>query len=208
MDEKDKKIKELEDALKVEKDGRVADKIATDKLIADKDLLIKQKTEDVVGARSQYKKLSEMTEAEKAEMSAKEIELQTRQEEFDARQKKFEDDQKAFTQKEVDARRERAISKIAGSDVELRAKVGEAFKKIIDHDKAQTDEEIAAVATSAFNMLGVPKPDPVRSAMGGEGGAAAGGEGGGENFADQKAGKDLAAAMNLPVEPPKAADGK
>lgn len=206
-DEEKKKMKDLEDALAAEKAGRAEDKSTFDKTIGEKDALIEQKTKDAVGARKEYKKLSDMTEAEKAEMSAKEIELQQRQEGFEITQKKFADDQKAFTQKEVDARRERAINRIAGTNAELRTKVSDAFKKIVGHDTAQTDEEIGAIAQSAFNMLGVPKPDPVRGAMNGNGGAPDSENSAGTNFAEQNAGKELAKAMGIPVEAPKAADG-
>lgn len=201
-EEEKKKMKDLEDALAAEKAGRVEDKTKYDAAIAEKDTLIDQKTRDAIGARKEYKKLSEMSETEKAEMSAKEIELQQRQEDHEKSVKKFEDDQKAFTQKEIDARRERAINKIAGSDPELRTKVSDSFKKIVGHDVAQTDEEIGAIAQSAFNMLGIPKVDPVRGAINGDGGQAPNGGTGGTNFAEEKGGIELAKAMGLPVEKP------
>lgn len=205
-EEEKKKMKDLEDSLAAEKKAREDAETAHAKEIEKKDALIEQKTRDIVGARKEYKKLSDMTEEEKKGMSAKEMELQKRQEEHEAEVAQFKKDQSERDQKEIEARRERAITKIAGKDPELQGKVKGAFSKIVDHDKAQTDEEIEAIATSAFNMLGIPKSDPVRDVMNGGGGGAPDGNGGGSNFADQKAGKDLSAAMGLPVE--KAADNK
>ena len=208
MDEKDKKIKELTDALAAEKAGRATDKTAFEATIAEKDSIITQKTNDVVGARKEYKKLSDMTEAEKAAMSEKEIELQKRQEELDARQEGIEKTQKETLQKEVDARKERAISRLAGKDPELAKKIKDSYAKIVDHDKAQTDEEVAAIATSAFNMLGIPKPDGVREAIN-AGGGEAGGAGGDQNFADTSEGKSLGNALNLKsTEPAPAGEAK
>lgn len=172
-----------------------------------KDGVIEQKNKDLVGLRTsseeKYKKLSEMTEAEKASMSEKEIELQKRQEKFDEDMRLFKENQAATQKKEVDARWERAATKIAGGNAELKQKILENKGKIVDSDKAQTDEEIAAVAGSAFNMLGVPKLDGIREAING-GNGDSGVEVKTGEFADTAAGKSLAGAMNLPVETPKA----
>lgn len=209
MTEEEKaKMKKLEEDLAAEKAARTAEKVASDKILAEKDAIISQKNDDIVNQRKSYKKLSEMTEAEKAAMSDKEKELQERQETFEAEQRKFRDDQEAIRVKEVGARRMRAIEKIAGKDPELKKKIEESFSKIVDHDKAQTDEEIAAIATSAFNMLGVPRPDPVRNAIQGAGTGEAGGEGVGENFSDKPEGKSLGSAMGLESAKPPVDAGK
>ena len=208
MTEEEKaKMAKLETDLAAERTARATEKAALEKSIAEKDAVIATKNDDIVRQRHQYKKLSEMTDAEKADMSEKERELQERAEAFEAQQAKFQEDQKAFQDKEISARRERAIAKIAGSDPDLRAKVSDSMKKIVDFDKAQTDEEIANLATSAFNMLGVPKPDPVRSAVNG-GDGTAGGDTTGEQYGDTAAGKSLAGSMNLTIAQPEAPAAK
>lgn len=165
--------------------------------IAEKDAIITTKTNDVVGARKEYKLLKDMTEAEKASMSEKEIELQERQEAFDARVGAFEKQQQEFAQKEVAARRAEAIRKIAGTDPELTKKIEDNYGRIKDSELAQTPEEVARVVGEAFNMTGQPRPDPVRQAIqGGGNGEAGGGVDGG--FAETTEGKSLASAMGLP----------
>lgn len=182
------------------------DLAAANKTIGEKDVLITQKTDDLVKLRNsttqEMKKLSEMTDAEKAAMSEKEIELQKGLEKLAEDTRVFQEGQAASLKKEVDARRARAIAAVAGKDPELVKKVEEAFGKIKDSDKAQTDEEIASVATSAFNMLGVPKPQAVRDAINGGGNGDAGAAIEPGSFANSEAGKSLSQAMGLPPEPP------
>lgn len=165
-------------------------------LIAQKDAIIAQKTEDIVGARRETQKLKELSAEESAKMSEKEIELHNATLALQKRQEEFENMQRQNLQKEVDARKERVIARIAGKDPELKKKVEENYKKIVDHDKAQTDEEIEAVAVQGFNMLGIPRSNPITDVVGGGGdGTPGGAEGNG--FSDSGAGKDLATAMGL-----------
>lgn len=198
--------KTAEDALAAEKTAHEATKAQATTDLAAKDVIIKEKTEQVVGARREYKKLSEMSEKEKGELSAAELELKERQEKFDTDLKTFQDNQAASLKKEVDARKAAAIAKYAGKDADLAKKIGENFDRIKDSDKAQTEEEIAKVATEAFNMAGVPRPDPVRGAINNGGNGEAGGDSNGQSFAETKAGTDLMAAMGLATPKP-AADG-
>lgn len=181
------------------------DLAAATKTIGEKDTLITQKTDDLVKLRQKtgedMKKLSEMTDAEKAAMSEKEIDLQKGLEKLAEDTRIFQEGQAASLKKEVDARRERAIAAIVGKDADLKKKVEDAFSKIVDHDKAQTEEEITAIAGQAFNMLGVPKPDAVRSVVHGGGNGDAGGEVEPGSFANSEAGKSLSQAMGLPPEP-------
>ncbi len=172
--------------------------------IAEKDRIITEKTEQVVGARKEYKKLADMTEAEKEAMSAKEIELQERQEAHEESVAQFQKEQADSLKKEVDARKERAIAKIAGKDPELAQKIRDNYSRILDNDKAQTEEEVAKIVTESFNMTGAPKPDAMRAAIQGSGQGEAGGTGDGTNFAETKEGQELSAALGLPAAP---ADG-
>jgi hypothetical protein len=206
MDERDKKIKELEATLAQERVARTTEKTSFEKTIAEKDVLIQQKTDDVIGARKQYKKLSEMTEAERNEISEQDQATRAFAESLEAKQKQIEETQKQFLQKEIDARKARTFERIAGKNPELQAKVSEAYKKIVDSDKAQTDEEIAGIASMAFNMLGVPKPDPVRAVMNNMMGGEAGGAVDTQDYSATAEGKGLAGAMglNMAKEQPKA----
>lgn len=180
------------------------DLAAAAKTIAEKDTIIGQKNDDLVNLRkstsTEMKKLSEMTETERAAMSEKEIELQKGIEKLAEDNRIFQEGQAASLKKEVDARWDRTATKLAGNNPELKQKILDAGKRIVDSDKAQTEEEIAAIAGTAFNMLGVPKPDSVRTAING-GGGDAGGEIKTGEFADSEAGKSLAGAMNLPAAP-------
>lgn len=170
--------------------------------ITEKDAIIEQKTKDIVGIRHENTKLKELTKEEKEKMSQKEIELHDATLALQLKQENFEKTQAESLKREVDARRNRAIDKIVGTkDPELRKKVEDAFGKIKDSDKAQTDEEIAVYAGQAFNMLGVPKPDPVREVINGGSGAPAGSEGNG--FAEKPEAVALAGLMGLPTQEPK-----
>lgn len=174
-----------------------------EKAIAEKDAIIAQKTEDVVGVRQKMQQLKELTEEEKKTMSQKEIELH---ETIRGLQGQISERDKADSErqeKEIGARRAAAFKKFAGTDPELNKKLEESFKSIVDHDKAQTEEEIAAVAQKAFNMLGVPAPDPVTAAMNGMDGGA-GGDPAATGFADSEKGKGLTEVLGLPTEPPAA----
>lgn len=165
--------------------------------IADKDRVIAQKTDDVVGARREYKKLADMTEAEKSAMSEKEIELQERQEAHEARVAAFEVQQAESLKKEVDARKDRVIARMAGKDPELAQKIRDNYDRIVDSSKAQTEEEVGKVVQEAFNMTGAPQPDPMRAAIQGSGVGEAGADSSGDSFADTTAGKELSSAMGL-----------
>lgn len=190
------KTKEAEDALEAEKTSREEDKAAHKETIAEKDAIIEQKKNDVIGARKKYQKLSDMSAEEKEALTEKELELQTRQEEQDERQEKFEKDQKELADKESNARRNEAIGKLAGDDKELAEKITANYDRIKDADKASTQEEISALANDAFNMLGVPKKEGVEGAIadGGDGSAGEAKEG---DFAETAKGKNIAESLNL-----------
>jgi hypothetical protein len=194
------KVAELETALTAEKQGRADDKANHEKAIAEKDAIIQQKTEDIVGARKQYKHLSEMTEEEKSKLTKREIEVREQLEAHEADVAKFRKEQADALKKEVDARKERILTKLAGTNKELREKIEKNFTRIIDHDKAQTEEEIAGIAQSAFNMLGEPRANPLNQAINGGGDGMAGGQEG-NSYADTEAGKSLSQAMGLPQPP-------
>lgn len=196
FDEAEAKALEATEALEAEKASREEDRIAHEKTVAEKDVIIEQKKNDVIGARKKYQKLSDMSAEEKEALTEKELELQTRQEEQDERQEKFEKEQKELATKESNARRTEAIGKLAGEDKELAEKITANYDRIKDADKASTQEEINTLASDAFNMLGVPKKDAVEGAIadGGNGGAGEAKEG---DFAESEKGKNIATSLNL-----------
>jgi len=200
MDEKDKKIKELEETnaslqKSVEELKGLVTKLTES--VAEKDKIIETKNGDIVGARKQYKKLSEMTEAEKEALSTKEIELQQRQEALEAEQEAFRKEQQEIRQKEVNARWDQAIKKRVGENAEHAEQLRNHMKSFVDHDKAITEEEISSLADKGLNLFGDAKPNPINQAINANGNAPDGGNGSG--FADTEAGKGLAKSLNLDI---------
>lgn len=169
------------------------------KTVAEKDAVIAQKNQDLVGQRKQYKKLSDMSQEEKDALSQKEIELQERQEVLDEQLRQFEAKQTELLQKEVGSRKEAALRRLVGDNKEFADKIRANFDKIKDSDKAITDEEVSALMGTAFNMLGDERPSPVAEALSGDGSAPSGGKPGG--FADTPAGQGLAANLGLAPAP-------
>lgn len=181
------------------------------KAVKDKDTVIAQKNDDIVKLRQsstdKITKLEDMSKEEREKLSEAEIELKKQTEALDTRLADFEKKQAEATKKEIDARIDRSVKALAGKDEALAAKIKANYERIGDSAKATTDEEVTKVAGEAFNMLGIPKPDAVRSGLNGGNGAADGGTGTDQQgFSESQAGKDLAAAMNLAPPPKPAAD--
>lgn len=184
------------------------DLTASTKAVKDKDAIITQKNDDIVKLRNsskdEYKKLEDRTQEEKDKLSEAEIEIIKRQEKLESDTQAFQKLQADAAKKDLDARIDRTVGNLAGKDKELAQKIRDNYGRIMDSAKASTDEEVAKVASEAFNMLGVPKPDGARGALGGGGNGAADGGVGNENntgFAESQAGKDLSKMMNLPDAP-------
>lgn len=182
--------------------------------IKKKDALIEQKNQDIIGIRKasglERKKLAEMTEAEKAALSEKEIELQRRQEEMEADQlkrdeemKKWREEQAAEAKKQLDAKRAGIFTKLAGKNPDILKKLEENWGKLNKEltDKATTEEEITSLANDAYNMLGSIKPEAVRQAVQ-QSGAGEAGDGQG-NAEDQAMVKGLSEQLGVPIDAPK-----
>lgn len=172
------------------------EKETLEKTISEKNLMIEQKSKDVIGARRKYKKLSDMSDEERDSLTEKELELQKRQEEQEERQQDFEKRQQALTEKEVTARKNNAILKFAGEDKELAEKIFANYDRIKDAETASTNEEVAKIASEAFNMLGTPKGDGVESVIN-SGGNGKSGEGDKTDFSETSEGKEIAGALGL-----------
>lgn len=165
--------------------------------ITQKDAIIKQKTEDVVGARKKYQKLSElppedvekMTDAEKRQKEENDLLF----EQQEATAKQVADDRA----KEVASRREAAVKAMVGENPDLAQKVLKNFEKIKDADAAYTPEEIGKFVGDAFNMLGEERPAPIHSAFNGAGAGRPPQSGTGEDFSATDTGKQLGSLLNL-----------
>jgi SMC interacting uncharacterized protein involved in chromosome segregation len=179
---------------------KLQEQIATlQKTVAEKDVLIAQKNQDLVGQRKQYKKLADMTQEEKDALSQKEIELQERQEVLDEQLRQFETKQTELLQKEVGSRKDAALRRIVGDNKEYAEKIRANFDKIKDSDKAITDDEVSALMNTAVNMLGDERPSPVSEALNSYGDAPSSAKAGG--FADTPEGQQLAAQMGIAPAP-------
>jgi len=203
MDPKDKIIADLKASVEkltgeLKTVGESNKKLGED--LKAKDVVIEQKNRDIVGARKEYKKLSEMTEDEKKSLSDKEIELQTRAEKIEADALAFQKKQDELYAKEKTSRVESIVKKIAGSNKEIAEKVRANMSRIKEFETATTEEEISKIAEEGFNMIGSARPNPVRQAVNANGGEA--GEFTPGSFAESPEGKSLAGALNLPVAKP------
>lgn len=210
MDEKDKKIQELEKQLADMGVQIKSIQEANTKLVEDnkkKDEVIEQKTKDLVGIRKENTRLKDLTDEEREKMSEKEIELHNTAKALQEQQEQLAKDQQEWKQKEITARVDKAVKGLVGSDQVLIDKVKGNYGRIKDAEKAESEDEIARLASEAFNMLGVEKPASVSDAMGHDGGSAPG-QGSGNNFANSDAGKGLAQNMGLAVEPPAGGEQK
>lgn len=183
-------------AMQAENEKLKTDNEALKETITKKDELIQQKTEDVIGARRKYKKLSELSDDEKAGMTEAEIAAKEELDSIHERQEQQEKSDKERMDKELGFRRKEAAKRLVGDNEDLQKKVLENFDRIKDSELAQTPEEIASYMGNAFNMLGDERPDPVHAANTGGGGAAPGTQQA-TGFADTAAGKQAAAAMGL-----------
>ena len=202
MEELKKQLEEATAKIK-ESEAKVAELTGSvttlTKEVKEKNVLIEQKNQDLVGLRKQsetkYKKLADMTEAEKEAMSQKEIELQQRQEKFEADQAKLEKTIAEQNTKERNYRIDSVVKKIAGKDAKLAEIVRANMDRIKDSDKATTPEELEKIATEALGMTGQARPNPVRGAINATGEVDVAPDT--KGFADSDEGKSLAAGLNL-----------
>jgi chromosome segregation ATPase len=172
--------------------------------ITKKDQLIEAKNRDLVGARKTYKKLTEMTQEEKDQLTDAEKELKERQEVLENQQKDFENRQNDLRVKEVTARRDAIINKMAGGKPEFIEKIKANWAKLNTSivEKASTEEELKVLVGDAYNMLGSIKPEAVREVIGASGAGEAGGEGR-QDFTTTPEGQSLAGALGIDLSAPK-----
>jgi len=92
-----------------------------------------------------FKRLRDMSEAEKAKLSATEMELKRKAEEL-------EESQKAFQGSIIEANKNEALAVLAGNDEEMKKKIIYNYNRITGEEltKAQINEKMRL----AYNMLG------------------------------------------------------
>ncbi len=181
-----------------ELEGQVA---TLTKTVQDKDLIIAQKNNDIIGTRKKYKKLDELTDEEKANLTPEQIAEKEAMDEVVTNQEKLAQETADNLAKEVGERRTQLARKLVGDDQAAIDKVLKNFELIRGAELATTETEIAPFMTTALNMLGSDRPDPVRNAMNAGGGDAPVVKPG--DFAESQQGVEMAAMMGLPTEAPK-----
>lgn len=223
MDEKDKEIAvlkaqvaekeaalttaqtELESKTK-ELESKTKELVTLNATIAEKDRIIEVKNNDLVSLRRHGQKLKELSDAEKEQMTAKEVELHNATLALQEQQDTFKKEQEATFKRERDSRIERAVKAIAGNDEKYAAKLRDNMERLKDFDDAQTEEEISKIATEAASLVPDPRPDPIRAAVAGEGATYEGQQG--QDFTSTEPGKALAQALGVTTEVTNPANGK
>lgn len=213
MDEKDKQIKELTDKVATltssvetatkERDAATAEGATLKKAVAEKDVIIGQKNQDLIAQRQVYKKLSERSKEELEAMTEAEKEALKRQEDNDTKFAQLEKENKEFKDKAVGDKRAAIIAKYAGKSPELKKLIEENISKVVGHDTADTDESIENVVKLANNMIGTVERNTIQETISKAEGAAGGEHGQGQNFADTPEGKAIFDKI-APLPPPAA----
>lgn len=214
MDEKDKQIKELTDKVATltssvatatkERDAATAEGATLKKTVAEKDVIISQKNQDLIAQRQVYKKLSERTKEEIDSMTEAEKEALKRQEENDSKFAQLEKENKEFKDKAIGDKRAAIVAKYAGKSPDLKKLIEENLSKVVGHDTADTDEAIENVVKLANNMIGSVERNTIQETISKAEGSAGGENGeGGKNFADTAEGKALFDKI-APLPPPAA----
>lgn len=106
---------------------------------------VKEKLAKLENKEFNFKRLKDMTDAEKEKLSGIELDLKQKQE-------KLEEDQKAFIEDQVKERKEYAFTSLAGDDKDLRAKLEFHFKRLDPDKPATTQEAIMARAREAYTL--------------------------------------------------------
>ena len=162
--------------------------------VTERDAKIEDMTRHAKEKGEQFKKLRDMTAAEKELLSEKELELMKRQEETEAVARKVAEDQQAFRLEQRGAVLKNLINKFAKGDVEIAKKIELNISQFKDADQAMTEEALAPLVQNGFNMIGPAAFDAVRNAhnQGGSGADYVPQEAG---FAESPEGKALETAL-------------
>lgn len=113
-------------------------------LLSEKDKQIEEVQKELAGLKNKefnFKKLRDMTESERSELTEKEKELMQRQDEL-------EENQKSFTETVIQGHKNDALAVLAGDDKDLRDKIEYHYNRI--SDKATTKEDINKKVKDAY----------------------------------------------------------
>ena len=197
----EEQIKKLE-AEKAElekKNSDLSSKVETlETTVKDKDAIIEQKNQDIIGARRKYKTLKEMSEDEKANMSEEDIKRKEEQDLIYERQEEIAKEQAETLKAERESRLNAAIDRYANGDQELATKIKANYDSFRGSDKASTVEEIGAFVTKSVALMGPDAPKPIAQAGNDQGGNAGNMGGSEKSYADTEAGKSAMKMMGLP----------
>ena len=111
-----------------------------------------------------FKKLRDMTEAEREKLTETEQALKQKQEEL-------EEGQKQFATTLIDSFKNEALAVLVGDDKTLKERVMKNYDRIVG--SAVSKEEVNQRMREAFNMLGIKQPviNPINQAFGASSGA-------------------------------------
>ena len=129
-----------------------------------KDTVIEDMKAHAVEKGEQFKKLRDMTAAEKELLSEKELELMKRTEAIEETARQTQEDQKAFRLEQRGTILKNLVAKMARGDEEIAKKIEFNLNKIKDADLAMTEEALTPLVTDSFNMLGSQTTDGLRTA--------------------------------------------
>lgn len=118
----------------------------------------KSKLEKLENKDFNFRKLEQMTEDEKAKLTATELSLKQQQE-------KLEADQKAFTESFANEVKNDVLDSLVGEDTELRKKVELNFNRLKDADNAKSRSEISKLMQEAYTLsVGGRSANPINAA--------------------------------------------
>lgn len=192
MQDENTALKQQVNDLGVEKTKLVGDLTERDTTITD----LKKNAQE---RGEQFKKLKDMTEAEKDLLSEKEKELLQRQEKLEEDRANDLKDRAEYNKKIKDATINNLATKFSRGDKDLAEQIKINLGKLSPEllEKATTEEEITPYVQDAFNMTGAGAgADPLRQAINQDGmPAKVDGE---KDYSSTKEGVDLGKAMGLP----------
>lgn len=145
-----------------------------------------------------FKKLRDMTKAEKELLSEKELEFQTRQEALEEQAQKVADDQAAFLKGQRESLVKSLVNRYARGDAEVAKKIEFNLSKLSGSAEAITEEALKPFVQDSFNMIGSSNlPDNLREAHNTDGAPQQfnSSQKEGEGFAESARGKELSTAL-------------
>jgi DNA repair exonuclease SbcCD ATPase subunit len=200
MDPKDIEIAELKkkvDSLTGEVQTLTEKVTLSQEQIKEKDRVINEKNADLVGLRNQNRRIKELSEEEKAQLSDEQIksheQLLLLQQQMDEKDKEIQ----TYKSLEIESRRDSIIKRLANGDATLAEKIKFNFDRVKGSEEAHTEQDIEKIATDARNMLGTIAP-AAPLAFDNNGGDGITGDDNKENsFADTEQGKALSDVLGI-----------